>query len=185
MPGMRRREFVSLLGGAAAAWPLAARAQQPAMPVIGFLNLVSPDSVRGPSARISPGLEGHSAMSRAENIAIEYRWAEDQRSAAGAGGRIGSSPGRRDRRARRLRLRRSRPRRQPRRSPSFSAPPRTRSGIGLVSSLARPGGNLTGVNISLESWRQSGLSFCANWCPKPFAWPCSSIQPMSQVREPP
>jgi putative ABC transport system substrate-binding protein len=142
---MKRREFITLVGGAAAAWPLAASAQQPAMPVIGFLDPRSPDAMADRLRAFRQGLKEVGYV-EGENVTIIYRFAEDQYArlpelAAELVRRrvtvisASTSTGAAAAKAATTTI------------PITFIAAQDPVGLGLVASLARPGGNLTGTNF--------------------------------------
>ena len=143
---MKRREFITLLGGAAAAWPLAARAQQQAMPVIGFLDARSPDDYADRLRAFRQGLEGDRLCRGRERRDRIPLGGGSIRPAAGAGGRTGSPTGRRDRRLQ-APSRRFAAKAATATIPIVFIVSRDPVRLGLVASLARPGGNVTGINF--------------------------------------
>jgi putative ABC transport system substrate-binding protein len=161
---VRRREFISLLGGVAAAWPLAARAQQAAMPVIGFIRDGSAEAAARYVAAFRKGLN-QSGYVEGQNVTIEYHWLEGQhdrlpalladlvRRQVAVIASVGNLPA------------------LAAKSATAQIPVVFGVGedpvqLGLVASLARPGGNATGINFLIQEVTAKRLRLLHDLVPK-------------------
>ena len=145
MLDMRRRKLIAMLGGAAAAWPLAARAQQPALPVVGFLDNRSSDGMASRLAAFHKGLK-EVGLVEGENVTIVYRWAEDRLD------RLPEMASELARQATVIVTTGGPPAAFAAKAATTTVPIVFLVGedptrLGLVTSIARPSGNLTGINM--------------------------------------
>jgi putative tryptophan/tyrosine transport system substrate-binding protein len=160
---MRRREFIAAIGGAVT-WPLVVRAQQPALPVVGFLSSLSSAALTGPVLAFRQGL-GSLGYEEGKNVAIEFRWAEGHydelpalatelvQKRAAVVVTVGGDP------------------------PAFAAKAASTTiplvfmvgqdpvKLGLVTSLSRPGGNATGVNLLISETESKRIDLLRQLAP--------------------